>query len=267
MIKILMQFVFLAGSFFVIWFGLSRVDWRTIFDIEEKGDSTEEKLGDLYWDVIKKLEKEVTNPVVYSEVDSMIIRICKANDIDRKQIKLHILQKDDINAFALPGYHLVLFTGLIEDCESAEELCGVIGHEIAHMEKNHVMRKLIREIGLGVLISMTTSGGNPEIIQQAIKILTSSAYSRELEREADITGTDYLINANIDPEPFAAFLYRLSAREKEFPDQLYWVASHPGSEERAKAILEYVEIKEILPEPVMDSIEWNALQEAINPVF
>jgi predicted Zn-dependent protease len=267
MIKILFQFIILTGSFLAIWFGLSRVDWRTLFKIEEKGENTEEQLGNLYWDVIKKLEKELQSPTAYSEVDSMLIRICEANDIDRKKIKLHLIDKDDINAFALPGHHMVVYSGLIKDCESAEELCGVLAHEMAHMEKDHIMRKLIREIGLGVLISMTTGGGNPEIIQQAIKILTSSAYSRELEREADITGADYLMKANIDPEPFAAFLYRLSAREKDMPDQLFWITSHPGSEERAKTILDYIKTNDVTPTPVMDSIEWSALREAVQPVF
>lgn len=267
MIKIFLQLILLVGSFLALWFGLSRIDWRTTFKIEEKGENTEERLGNLYWDVIRKLEKEVKDPIVYSEVDSLLLRICEANAIDRKAIKLHLLDKDEVNAFAFPGHHLILYSGLIKECENAEELCGVIGHEIAHMEKDHIMRKLIREIGLSVLVAMTTGGGNPEIIQRAIKILTSSAYSRELEREADITGTDYLIQANIDPEPFATFLYRLGSREKDFPDQLFWITSHPGSEERAKAILEYIKIKQINATPVMDSLEWKALQEAVTPVF
>jgi beta-barrel assembly-enhancing protease len=91
-------------------------------------------------------------------LDKLILPLCKANTIERDSLKVHIVEKDEVNAFALPNNHLVVYTGLITDCKKQEALQGVLGHEIAHIEKNHVMKKLSKEVGLSVLLSATTGG-------------------------------------------------------------------------------------------------------------
>lgn len=263
MIKLSLQFLAMVAIFLGAWFGLSKVDWVTLFHVKQAEKKTEEKLGDLYCDVISRMETEVTAYAVRNPIDSILIRLCERNDIDRQSIKLHILDKDDINAFALPDGHLVLLTGLITDCQSPEELSGVIAHELAHIELGHIMKKLVKEIGLSVLISLTTGNGNPEIIQQTVKVLSSTAFDRKLESEADAKGTEYLMNAGIDPEPFAAFLYRMSAGEKDLPDQMFWITTHPASEQRAKEILRLANVRKIHEEMLMDSTRWDSLQHII----
>ncbi len=258
--KLLFKLLLLIAAFFALWFLLSRGDWMSMFKLEKAGEKTEEKLGKLSWDLIQSLDKEVTNEQVISILDTILIRICDKNEIDRESIKLKVIEKSDVNAFALPDNYLVLYTGLITECQKPEELAGVMAHEIAHMEKEHIMQKLIKETGLSVLISMTTGNGNPEIMRQIIKAITSSAYDRSLEREADLTGADYLVAAEIDPAPFAEFLFRLSAKEKDLPDEVFWVSSHPGSEERAKDIIEHIHDKQVDHRPVLDSIQWSTLQ-------
>jgi predicted Zn-dependent protease len=263
MVKTILQFVLIAACFFAMWFGLSRIDWMTLFNVEEKSKGIEEKLGELYWDLIKTMNDEIEDDEVISPVDSLISRICERNDIDRKKIKLHLVSSDEVNAFALPDNHMVVFTGLIEECRNEAELCGVIAHELAHLEKGHIMDKLIKEIGLSVLLSMTTGSGRPEIIRQAVKVLTSSAYDRKLEMEADQVGTEYLINAGINPEAFATLMFRMASREKDLPDELFWITTHPGSEERTKAILDHASEKEFKEEIILDSIQWTSLKESI----
>jgi predicted Zn-dependent protease len=229
MLKPLLQLALMAICFLGLWFGLTRIDWMTVFNVEEKSQNAEKKLGELYWDILKNMHEEITDKEVTASVDSLITRICTRNDINSEKIKLHLVAKDDINAFALPDYHIVVFSGLIQACENEAELCGVLAHELAHLEKGHIMDKLVKEIGLSVLLSMTTGSGSPEIIRQAIKVLTSSAYDRKLESEADRVGVDYLINAGIDPEGFAELMFRMAADEKDLPDHLFWITTHPGS--------------------------------------
>lgn len=261
--KLFMQLMMMVMTFLVMWWGLSKIDWMTTLHVEEVGKSTEEKLGKLYWEIFKKMEDEETDEKIMDPVDSLLTHLCEQNGIDHDKIKLHIIRKDDINAFALPDGHLVLFTGLIEDCENEAELCGVMAHELAHMQNGHIMKKLVKEIGLSMLISMTTGKGNPEMIQQAVKVLSSTAYDRSLESDADITGVDYLINAHIDPEPFANFLFRMSAGEKDLPQQLFWITTHPGAEDRTRTILDYVGQREYQKQMVLDSVQWIDLKQAI----
>lgn len=264
MLKPILQFILIAVSFLGIWFGLSRIDWMTLFQVEQASKNLEEKLGELSWDLFKNLNKEISDTKIISPVDSLLTRICERNDIDRDRIKLHLVDKDEVNAFALPDHHMVVYSGLIEDCENEAELCGIIAHELAHLEKGHIMQKLVKEIGLSVLISMTSGNGNPEIIRQAVKVLTSSAYDRRLESEADLVGAEYLINAGINPEAFAEFMFRMSAQERNLPDQLYWISTHPGSEDRTAAILDYIKDREVDTEMVLDSTTWITLKEDLS---
>jgi predicted Zn-dependent protease len=262
--KIVTKFFILVISFFGIWWGLSRIDWMTILHVEEVTQNTQEKLGELYWDIFKQIEKEIDDHKLIAPVDSLLTHICNRNDIDREKIKLHLIEKGDINAFALPDHHLVLFSGLIQDCQNESELAGVIAHELAHLEKGHIMKKLTKEIGLGVLLSMTTGNGSPEIIQQALKVLTSSAYDRSLELEADITGAEYLIRAGLDAEAFAGFLFRMNTNESTMPKQVFWISTHPGAEDRTQAIVDYIKDRKYTMETVLDSSQWTTLKDNLS---
>ena len=261
--KILLELVLTIAVIVAVWFGLSQVDWMKFFNIQQTTQNTEEKIGDLFWKIMKSTETEITSDSIVAPVDSMLTRICKANSIDRKKIKLHLLRKDEINAFALPGNHLVVYSGLITDCENEAELYGVIGHELAHMEKNHVMNKLVKEMGLSVLISMSTGNGQAETIKTIIKQLSSSAYDRELETEADLTAVDYLIKAGIAPEPFANFLYRLAEESKVLPKQLYWISTHPESKERAEKIIEHIRENGYIKTADRDTISFMSLKNRL----
>lgn len=249
--------------FFGTWYALTQIDWLKIFKVQQVTDKTEQKLGELFWEVFKKSEREIKNTHVVNSVDSVVTHICNANKIDRSKLKIHVLDKDDINAFALPNGHLIIYSGLILNSDNQEELAGVICHEIAHIELNHVMKKLVKEIGLSVLISMTTGNSGAEAIKETAKMLSSSAFDRSLEKEADIKAVDYLVNANLNPEPFADFLYKLSDTEHEATKYLTWISTHPDSKDRAEYIIEYSKGKEPEYKPILANETWDKLKAAL----
>jgi len=225
--------------FFGIWYLLMQVDWVKLFKTEKAVATTEEKLGDLFWEIIQRTEKEYEDTFTMHAVDSIVIRICKANGIDRTSIQLHLIEKEEVNAFAMPGRHLVIYTGLIAETKNPEEVAGVIGHEVAHLQQNHVMLKMTREIGFATLVSMTTGGAGSELAKEAIKTLSSTAFDRDMEREADKIAVDYLKEAEIDPCPFADLLYRMSAGDDELSRYAAWISTHPDSKERAELVVGY----------------------------
>ncbi len=262
--KLFIEILIFIALFFSLWFALGRIDWMSLFKIEQLTKSTEEKLGDTFWEFFSKTETEIKSTSVNKSLDSLVSHICKENNIDRSTIKLHLLRKQDINAFTLPNRHIVVFSGLIESSENEAELCGVLGHEMAHMEKNHVMKKLLKEVGLSVLVSMTSGKGSPEAARQLAKLLSSSAYDRKLESEADIASVDYMIKADIDPAPFADILYRLGDEEKNIPNQVYWISTHPESKERAENIVQYIKGKKIIKKSVLSAGEWERMKEKLS---
>ncbi len=261
--KTFTQGIVIIVLFFSTWFLLTQLDWMTIFKVEKITDKTEEKLGELFWDNFKKSEKENMNPYVASSIDTIVNKICIENEIDKQKLKLHIFDKDEVNAFALPNGHLLIYSGLILAAENQEELGGVICHEIAHIQLNHVMKKLIKEVGLSVIISMASGNGGAEIIKETAKLLSSTAFDRSLEKEADIKAVEYLINAKINPEAFANFLYKQSADEHEALKYLSWLNTHPDSKERAEYIIAYCENKSVKYEPILSTATWEKLKEEL----
>lgn len=264
--KIIFQGLISITLFFATWFVFAQIDWVKIFKVQNLTDKTEEKLGEVFWEMFQKTEKESKTPFVINAVDSIVTKICISNNIDRKSITIHVLEKDEINAFALPNGHLIIYTGLILHSENQEQLCGVICHEMAHIQLNHVMKKLIKETGLSVLISMTTGKGGSDIIKETAKILSSTAFDRNIEKEADIKAVDYLIKANINPMPFADFLYNLSNTENEATKYLTWISTHPDSKTRATYIIEYIANKKITYKKIVSNITWEKLKEKLKQI-
>jgi predicted Zn-dependent protease len=261
--KVIFQGFISVILFFGTWLALATINWVSVFKIEQVTDKTEEKLGDLFWDVFQRSEKENKNPFVVNTIDSIVTQICSANNINREFIKLHILEQDQINAFALPNGHLIVCTGLISNADNQEELSGVICHEIAHIQLNHVMKKLVKEIGLSVLISMTTGKSGAQIPKETAKMLSSSAFDRSLEKEADIKAVDYLLKANLNPKPFAEFLFKLSDTEADASKYLTWLSTHPDSKLRAEYILDYCKDRKAAYAGVIDSDTWIQLKNRL----
>ena len=259
--KVFIQGFLIMFIFFGSWFALAQIDWSNVFKVEEVNNNTEEKVGELFWEYVKKSEKELTNKLVINSIDSIVTHICISNKIERTKLKIHVINKSEINAFALPDGHLIINSGLISNSDNQEELAGVICHEIAHIELNHVIKKLIKEIGLSVLISMSTNNSGTEVVKEAAKMLSSTAFDRGIEKEADIKAINYLVNANVNPKALAEFFYKMAENENE--KYVSWISTHPDLKERAAYINEYSEGKLIDYKQILSNETWEKLKNEI----
>ena len=261
--KIFIRGVIIFGTFFAGWFVLKQIDWLGILtpDFSDKNEyvrKIEEKLGELTYDDYLNRNDLIEDEFSVKVVDSLVTKICISNQIEKEIIKVYLFENDEVNAFALPDRQLIIYTGLINKTKSQEALCGVIAHELAHIEKNHVMKSLTREMGLGVLFAIISGNADVTILADIAKMLSSSAFSREMEREADLTGVEYLKKAKIDPNPFAEFIGILD--DVDF-SALKWVGTHPMSKERKKYILKSIEKQDVIFEKVISQDSWETLKD------
>ena len=249
--KIFLQSIVSAMLFLIVLFSFSRVDWLSVFDLRET--VIEEKLGDMYWDLYSGSAVFLESDTVLAPLDSLLSHLCEANDIERDKIKLHVVQSNEVNAFAFPDNHLVVFTSLIAKCENQEELCGVMAHEIAHMQKGHIMKKFVKEVGLSALVGMASGGQSGEVLRSTAKL------------EADKTAVFYLLQSGINPEPFGEFLFRLS-KEEELPSLTEWVSTHPDSEKRSIQICNWAKegSNNIRFVKILSMKTWKTLQQAVS---
>ncbi len=79
--NIIIQGTITIMLFFGTWYALTQIDWIKMFQIQKVTDKTEEKLGELFWEVFKKTEDENKNIHLETSVDSLVTHICQANDI------------------------------------------------------------------------------------------------------------------------------------------------------------------------------------------
>jgi predicted Zn-dependent protease len=258
--KFLTQLTLTLLIFFSVWFLLSRIDFTGNINFKKIGKSTEKKLGDLTLRAIQREDKELENDSVLLLVNSIKQRICSSNNFNADEIKVHVFCSKTINAYSLPDNHLVVYTGLINYCHNPEELSAVMAHEIAHIENKHVMKKLSEEVGLAVLVTISGAGSSPGVIQRIVKLLTSTAFDRSKESEADAKAVQYLAKANIDPEHFADFLLRLSQDKENISFKFDWVSTHPNSKDRAGEILKLSKKETYKSIPIFSTEEWERLK-------
>ncbi|MFN6944922.1 MAG: M48 family metallopeptidase [Cytophagaceae bacterium] len=249
----------ILGSF---WLLLSKIEWTSMFGIDKDNDNLEEQIGKLYGQYLEQEQDKLASPDISIVVDSLRTHIFIAKDISRESIKLHVVNRDIENAYVAPGRYMVVFTGMLKKCANESELAGVLGHELAHIEKKHAMKKLIRQTGLAVLVGMVSGNGGIETGAELGRVLSSASYSREMESEADLTAVDYLIKAEINPEPFAELMFQFGSINDKLPGPLKYLSTHPGSEDRAIEIIHYIK-KGHSFKPVLQDATWQKMKEAV----
>ncbi|HZL43169.1 MAG TPA: M48 family metallopeptidase [Verrucomicrobiae bacterium] len=111
----------------------------------------------------------------------------------------HILQVPVPNAFALPGGHVIVTSGMLQMVGSQEELLGVIAHELAHVTLKHAFRHMISTAGPVLICRVFMGAGNLDLLGKGSGLLVYQSFSQEYEMEADNQGWDYLVAANINP--------------------------------------------------------------------
>lgn len=245
--KLIVLLLFIVLAFGGCIYVISLFNWKKTFGIEKVTTDLDQKLGDVFWESYSADMVEVKDDKVILPIIKMVDQLCSENGIKSSSIKVHVVNNKEINAFAMPGRHLVVHTGLIDFADHQEEIAGVIAHEIAHIESGHVVKKLGKEIGLSILMNLTLGDIGGEVVRNALSTITSTAYDRSLEKEADLKAVDYMIAAKMNPTYLASFLEKLD-KQSQTPEVLQWVSTHPDSKERVSYINQ--KVKSISPKAV-----------------
>jgi len=157
------------------------------------------------------------------------------------QFTFHIVDDEEPNAYALPGGHVIVHTGLLDLVDRPEELLGVIAHEVAHVTKKHGFRKAMSAAGPVLIFGVFLQGGNGmlNVLSENSGLLIQQSFSQEYETEADNVGWQYLVDANIDPRGMTEILFKLKGYE--ISQKLARVTpqafdSHPALDKRLKRL-------------------------------
>lgn len=180
---------------------------------------------------------------------------------DRGSYTIGVLKSSEVNAFALPGGKIYLFSGLLEESETPDEIAAVLAHEIAHVEKRHGIRQLIRILGISIVVKLSVGIGFTDIdtletLTEIVNTLAILRYSREFEEEADLYAFERLKKSGLGIGGFVDFFQReetklgkektpSDSQKKENDSEwkavkiLDWFSTHPDNKKRIETAEEY----------------------------
>ena len=164
--------------------------------------------------------------------------------------RFHVVQDDEtINAFAIPGGYIYLYTGLLLAAESEAEVMAVLAHEVSHVTQRHVAERLVAAVGLEVAIAMAL-GQDPNAVSELVAGIAGTGalprHSRTAETEADQVGFGYQVDAGFDPQGFVDFFEKLDGG----PRQPELLSSHPNPDNRIDAVEAMLSARDDWPDKV-----------------
>lgn len=145
----------------------------------------------------------------------------------------YIAKDPMINAFAMPGGYVVVNTGLIQAADSAEEVAGVLAHEVQHVERCHSLKGMVQNLGWSVAISLALGQIGADAWAGMATQLGSLKFGRDYETEADVLGLAALHKARIDARGMLRFFEKLQQKDGA---TITLLSTHPATADRLAAL-------------------------------
>ncbi len=241
-----------------LWFGSDQLVELAVDRIPVEW---EQKLGESAYRDFLAQHEVVKDGLPVDAVKQMTHRMANQVPDNPYAFEVTVVKSDVVNAFALPGGYIVVFTGLMKKATSAEEVAGVLAHELNHVLQRHGLERIIKQMGLVAVVSILL--GNPPglggVMKQLGVELMTLKFGRAQETEADLIGLQLLYRAKIDPSGMITFFQRLAENDE---GRVEWLSTHPMSSARADRLkTQLAEMPKRDPEPF--TFEWSKVHEAL----
>ncbi|ULQ57204.1 M48 family metallopeptidase [Flavihumibacter rivuli] len=227
---ILLFLVGITGFYFLVVSGLSGLAMNFI------SVSKEAELGEMIH----------SNMMREAKVDQMAT--AALTDFARKlklsetyKLNFTVVDADEVNAYAVPGGYIVVYSGILRKMERPEELVALLGHEASHVNERHSLRNILREMTGGIMLGLVFGdlGSLSGTIASNANALRNLSYSRSLEEEADEYGMQRMLQNNIDPRGMVLLMDRLKEAEKDLSLPGF-LSTHPLTEDRKKHAIQFL---------------------------
>ena len=185
--------------------------------------------------------------------------------------RFHVVDSDEVNAFALPGGTMFVNLGAIQAAETESQLVGVMGHEMSHVILRHSTCNLSKQkkrsmwYGLAQLGAAVALGGNGgSLAAEGIGMgaqLDFLRMSRDDEKQADLLGVQIAYNAGYDPRGLPQFFEIIQAKYGKGSAQ--FLSDHPNPGNRTEYVNQEIAFLPPLPHPVKSSPQFEAVHNEV----
>jgi predicted Zn-dependent protease len=247
-----------VGGWLLVGWGFERAIAATPISVDQT-------LGDQVAGEFASMGRTVELPAVDAVIGEIVQRLEPHVAVPGFTYRFRVIDNDQVNAMAAPGGQIIVFTGLLRKAERAEQVAGVLAHEIAHVTRRHTLRRLYK--GAGIFIAMQAALGDLSgvagMASQSAVMAAMTKSSRDDEREADAEGARMLCAAGVDATGMAEFFTLMkSIPGSELPGVAAWFSTHPEHDERI------ANLRALIPTlptgtPVPLHADWAAAKAAV----
>lgn len=195
----------------------------------------EEKLGKQYLAEIKRQVNLVDDDFAQEYISNLGNYITSHLDSKPFPLNFYIINDRQLNAFAAPGGHIFIYTGLIEIMD-LDQLAGIICHEMAHVTLRHISNQVEKGkiIGLATMAGILAGAmlGGEAADAMIVGSLAAGqqvmlSYSREDERQADTIGITYASNSGFEPSAMIGALTKIQQGQYKVNEIPPYLLTHP----------------------------------------
>jgi beta-barrel assembly-enhancing protease len=236
----------------------------------------EEKLGDTILSSISPAETRKNAPQTQEALEAIVARLLATDPEQPYKIKIHLQSDSLVNAFALPGGHIIVFQGLLDETDSAEEMAGILAHELQHVLRRHTTQAIIRSASIYLVFSTLTGDvtGAMQTVLDTASNLGHLSMNRSMETEADQDGMLMILKAGINPAGMIRAFQKLDENMKGENNQsssedlnaesssniLKYISTHPLGAERVKNLQDIARNStEKNYSPILPDLDWRKM--------
>lgn len=168
----------------------------------------EKQMGQKFNVMLRSHMPMIEDPEVKHYVEYVLQKLVKSIPPQPYSFQSSVILHNALNAFAVPGGYVFVFTGMLMNLETEDELAGVLAHELAHVTQRHVAQRMERAqfFTIGSLLAAIAgialggpAGAAAAVAAQGAGQSAMLNYSRLDESESDNVGLQYLIKAGYSP--------------------------------------------------------------------
>ncbi len=224
----------------------------------EWSEEYEKKVGDRAVEAVLEEYELYEDEEAQQHIEQIVARLVPYTQRPDLKYKAYLIDRDEANAFTVPGGHVFVTKGLLEEVESEAQLAGVVAHEMAHNCTYDSLDQLKRAqdmslaMAAAVLVAVLTGRGSEATYGVMIggEIVTRgvlSTYSIEIETRADRNAVAYLLAAGYDVVGLLTFMEELAREERKKPTtELGILQTHPLSTKRVADLIDLLDEADVI---------------------
>ena len=155
-------------------------------------------------------------------------------------IQITVVKSPEVNAFAVPGGHIVVYDAILDNMKTPEELAALLGHEASHIAQRHTLNNIFSSLARQMFISLIigNESGITSVLVSNASDLKELAYSRELETDADNNGMKLMYQNKVDTEGMVRLMDLLNQTSAGKGQAVNFLSTHPVFEKRVANVKE-----------------------------